>query len=555
MRSHLVPGLAGTIPLARSCGRLTGLAPSPWIALLVALACAIASGTAAARAAEARFEKDIQAFAAADKARPPVRGGILFVGSSVFREWTNVAAAMAPLPVSNRAFGGSRTSDQLDRFDQVVLPHAPRVVVYYCGSNDIKAGDDPAEIFARFSAFSDRLRRELPRTQLLYVSATRSPDRIPMWGRVDHYNALVRAHCIATPGHRFIDLNPALVDGDGKPRGDFYRDDKLHFHPHAYDAFADVIRPVVRAAWAEASLDEPRPGTAGGPPAVATTGTSNHGLLEVERHVAHGFATNNGVRIHYAHMGSGPLVVMIHGFPDCWLSWRHQMPALARTHEVVAIDQRGYNLSDQPRGAEAYDMARLVEDVAAVIRSRGRERAVVVGHDWGGAVAWSFAMARPAMTERLVVVNLPHPRGLRRELARNPEQQRHSAYARRFQEPGSHAALTPEGLAAWVKEPWARARYVEAFQRSSTEAMMAFYQRNYPREPYTEDSSPPVPVQCPVLQFHGLDDPYLLAAGLDRTWELVARPLTLVTLPGAGHWAHHDAHDIVTRSLVDWLHP
>jgi len=226
-------------------------------------------------AAEARFEKDIQVFVAADKARPPARGGILFVGSSVFREWTNVAVAMAPWPVVNRAFGGSRTGDQLDRFEQVVTPHAPRVVVYYCGSNDLKAGDEPEAIFARFKAFSDRLGRELPGTRLLYVTATRSPDRVPLWGRVDHYNALVRAHCTATPGHRFIDINPALVDARGTPRADLYRADNLHFHPHAYDVFASVIRPALEVAWNEANAAAPAPSN------VATEPSAN-GLLDIE---------------------------------------------------------------------------------------------------------------------------------------------------------------------------------------------------------------------------------------------------------------------------------
>ena len=498
-----------------------------------------------------RFESEIQAFMEADRKSPRQPGGILFVGSSIFREWTHVPTAMAPLPVLNRAFGGSKTHEQLDRFDQVVTPHGPRVVVYYCGSNDLKAGEDPQAIFGRFKAFSERLEQEFPHCFLIAVSSTRSPDRVPIWERVDQYNGLVRAHCAATPRHAFVDINPALVDAEGKPRLDLYRDDKLHLHPPAYEAFTKILRPVLENVWSEAKSGV-RPQD---PDVVSGVGTAPGALLDIERQVTHGFATNNGVRIHYATMGKGPLVVMIHGFPDCWLSWRHQMPALARTHEVVAIDQRGYNLSDQPVGAESYDMARLVEDVEAVIRSRGRDRAVVVGHDWGGAVGWSFAMARPAMTAGLVVVNLPHPRWLRRELARNPQQQRNSAYARSFQQPGSHRALTPEGLASWVKDPEERARYVEVFRRSSTEAMMACYQRNYPHEPYTEDTSAPTPVNCPVLVFHGLSDPYLLAAGLDRTWELVSQPLTLITVPGASHWAHHDAAERVTRAMVDWLKP
>ncbi|MFM7817742.1 MAG: alpha/beta fold hydrolase, partial [Verrucomicrobiota bacterium] len=325
-----------------------------------------------------RFESEIQAFVEADRKSPRQPGGILFVGSSIFREWTQVATAMAPLPVLNRAFGGSKTQDQLDRFDQVVTPHRPRIVVYYCGSNDLKAGDDPGAIFERFKSFSERLHRQSPDCHLIAVSSTRSPDRVPIWDRVDQYNGLVRAHCATTPRHTFVDLNPTLVDAEGRPRLDFFRDDKLHLHPAAYEAFAKVLRPVLQKVWSEAQSEAQPTGKEAN---MAT-------LLEIERQVTHGFATNNGVRIHYATMGTGPLVVMVHGFPDCWLSWRHQMPALARTHEVVAIDQRGYNRSDQPTGVESYDMARLVEDVEAVIRSRGRDRAVVVGHDWGGAVAW-----------------------------------------------------------------------------------------------------------------------------------------------------------------------
>jgi pimeloyl-ACP methyl ester carboxylesterase len=276
-------------------------------------------------------------------------------------------------------------------------------------------------------------------------------------------------------------------------------------------------------------------------------------LLEIERRVSHGFATNDGVRIHYVVLGQGPLIVMIHGFPDYWLTWRHMMDGLARDYETVAIDQRGYNLSDKPRGAERYDMAALVEDVAAVVHARGQERATIVGHDWGGAVAWNFAMKRPEMTEKLIILNLPHPRGIRRELARNPQQQKASAYARRFQLEGAHTNLTAEGLAFWVTDAKAKPRYVEAFQHSDFEAMLSYYQRNYPREPYVEDTSPIVKVQSPVLMIHGLKDTALLASGLNDNWEFVEKDFSLVTIPDAGHFVQQDAPDLVTRSLRSWL--
>lgn len=277
------------------------------------------------------------------------------------------------------------------------------------------------------------------------------------------------------------------------------------------------------------------------------------GMLEIERKVVHGYATNEQVRIHYARLGAGPLVVMIHGFPDFWLTWRAQMEELSQDHEVVAIDQRGYNLSDRPKGVEAYDMQHLVGDVAAVIRARGRERAIVVGHDWGGAVAWTLAMMRPELVEKLIILNLPHPRGLRHELATSPEQQKNSAYARQFQQEGAHTNLTPAGLTFWIKDAAVRARYVEAFQRSDFEAMLNYYKRNYPREPYTEDTSPVVKVRCPVLMIHGLKDTALGQAALNGNWMYVEKDFTLVTVPEADHWVQQDAAGFVSRTMGNWL--
>ena len=113
--------------------------------------------------------------------------------------------------------------------------------------------------------------------------------------------------------------------------------------------------------------------------------------------VSHEYADSNGVRIHYAKAGAGPLVVFVHGFPDFWYSWHHQMQGLSDEYSVVALDTRGYNESDKPDGVESYDMTLLVADVAAVIRNEGRESAIIVGHDWGGAVAWGLATTMPEL--------------------------------------------------------------------------------------------------------------------------------------------------------------
>ena len=269
--------------------------------------------------------------------------------------------------------------------------------------------------------------------------------------------------------------------------------------------------------------------------------------------VKHGFADSGGVKIHYATLGKGPLVVMIHGFPDYWYTWRHQMEALAGEHQVVAIDLRGYNKSDKPKGAASYDMKLLVGDVLAVVKHFKQKKATLVGHDWGGAIAWGVAMSAPEVCERLIILNLPHPRGLARELANNPQQQKNSAYARAFQLPGAHLVLSPKGLARWVKDPKARARYIEAFKRSDLEAMLHYYKANYPRRPYKENPAPIVPVKMPVLMFHGLDDTALLPGALNDTWKWLEQDLTLVTIPGAGHFVQQDAAAKVSRTMKMWL--
>ena len=267
----------------------------------------------------------------------------------------------------------------------------------------------------------------------------------------------------------------------------------------------------------------------------------------------HGFAESGDIKIHYVTMGEGPLVVMIHGFPDYWYTWRKQMPTLAKDYQVVAIDQRGYNKSGHPKGVENYSMEKLVADVKAVVEHFGREKATIVGHDWGGAVAWSFAMAHPKMTERLIILNLPHFNGMRRELANNPAQRKASAYARHFQTEQAVSQLTAEGLTFWVKEPQARAKYVEAFKRSSFEGMLNYYKANYPREPYEQPKEELPKVMCSVLMIHGLKDKALLAGALNNTWEWLEKDLTLVTLPDAGHFVQQDASDAVTRAIVSWL--
>lgn len=271
--------------------------------------------------------------------------------------------------------------------------------------------------------------------------------------------------------------------------------------------------------------------------------------------VTHHQVENDGVTIHYASVGEGPLVVMIHGWPDFWYTWHHQMAALSDAFRVVAMDTRGYNLSGAPTGDEPYRMEKLIADVAAVIADCGAPAATIVGHDWGGAIAWALGTFRPDLAERLVICNVPHFRGLARELATNPAQAEASAYARDFQQADSERALTVEKLLSVVgaQDGAVKALYAEALERSSFAAMMAYYRQNYPRPPYQAPADPVVPLKMPVLQFHGLNDWALLPGALDGTWRWIEQRWTLVTVPGAGHWVHHDAADLVSSTIRDWL--
>ena len=199
----------------------------------------------------AKYEPEFQAFAAADRANPPVREGILFAGSSIFRQWKTVGEQLAPLPVLHRDFGGSQTPDQLARFDQVVLPYAPRIIVYYCGSNDINAGRAPDAIAANFRSFVQRVHAALPGTRIFYASILRAPQKEERWNLVDEANRLIREFCAGDARLGFIDLNPAVFDAAGRPRLELYRDDRLHYLPPAYVEFARIIKPVLEQAWRE----------------------------------------------------------------------------------------------------------------------------------------------------------------------------------------------------------------------------------------------------------------------------------------------------------------
>jgi len=267
--------------------------------------------------------------------------------------------------------------------------------------------------------------------------------------------------------------------------------------------------------------------------------------------VEHGFAEDNGVKTHYVSLGQGPLVVLIHGIPEFWYSWRRQIqPLAAAGFRVIAVDQRGFNRSHKPTGQEAYATRHVVEDVAAVVRWEGYGQAHIVGHDSGALVAWLFATLHPEMTAKLTILSVPHPNAFAQELSANPAQHEASAYAREMQKKDARAAFRvgPVGV---LRDPLGWPLYLAADARTDHHAVTAFYRVNYPRPPYVINKALPK-VQAPTLVIHGRNDRFLLASGHERNgaWTQV-EPQTVML--DAGHFVHQEKPEVVNQALICWL--
>ena len=142
----------------------------------------------------------------------------------------------------------------------------------------------------------------------------------------------------------------------------------------------------------------------------------------------HEFVNVNGIRMHYVTMGNGPLIVFLHGFPEFWYSWRHQIPFFSKHFKVVVPDMRGYGETERPTKIDEYRIEKLVTDIVELIHSLGQEKATIVGHDWGGAIAWSIAMMAPGIVEKLIIMDAPHPAVFQKNAFRNYEQMKKSWY-------------------------------------------------------------------------------------------------------------------------------
>jgi len=165
--------------------------------------------------------------------------------------------------------------------------------------------------------------------------------------------------------------------------------------------------------------------------------------------IEHAYADINDINLHYVRSGNGPLIMFLHGFPEYWKMWEMQLEEFGRDHLAVAPDMRGYNLSSKPAEVSRYKQKYLMEDIRQLAQHLGYEKFILVAHDWGGAVAWTFAMFYPQYLEKLVIINAPHPVVFERELRENPEQRKASSYMLLFRRPEAEARLSADDY-AWL---------------------------------------------------------------------------------------------------------
>jgi pimeloyl-ACP methyl ester carboxylesterase len=275
----------------------------------------------------------------------------------------------------------------------------------------------------------------------------------------------------------------------------------------------------------------------------------------------HRAITTNGIRMHYVTQGNGPLLVLLHGFPEFWYSWRFQIPVLAERYTVVAPDLRGYNDTDKPRTGYTVDV--LLRDIVGLINGLGYEQAVIVGHDWGGVLAWLFAIRYPQMTVRLIGLNAPPPWTFTREI-RTFKQLRKSWYVLFFQLPWLPEYILGRNYAAAIARtlystavqksafpPDVLQRYRDAMSKPGALTAALNYYRNIFRAPISLSGNNAT-VSAPTLLIWGTQDVALdiaMTYGLEK-WVPAIR---VERIPDSGHWVQQEKPDLVNRLMLEFL--
>ena len=301
-------------------------------------------------------------------------------------------------------------------------------------------------------------------------------------------------------------------------------------------------------------------------PGTSASGTAEQQASELlGSDVREGYADIGDTRLHYVEAGDGPLIVLLHGFPEFWYGWRLQIqPLAAAGFRVVAPDLRGYNLSSRPKGVKAYDAGQLTADIRGLIHERGATSAMLVGHDWGGTVAWDLAMSHPELVDRLAILNAAHPRKLSQGL-HHPGQLRRSWYFFFFDLPDlpesivhandwhffrhflrdAHPAYTPEETD----------RYIEAWSQPGAATGMINYYRNSVRESPKKAEAALRPISAPTLVIWGERDRYLSPELAEPEHDDVPNLDRVERLPDVSHWVHHDGAERVNQLLIDFFAP
>lgn len=281
----------------------------------------------------------------------------------------------------------------------------------------------------------------------------------------------------------------------------------------------------------------------------------------------------NGIRLHVAELGTGPLVLLLHGFPEFWWSWRHQLPVLAAAgRRAVAVDLRGYGDSDKP--PRGYDLWTLSGDVAGLIRALGERQADLVGHDWGGILSWCTAALHPRMVRSVAVLAAAHPRAMGQALLRDSAQRSAARYLASFQAPWwpergltrDGAALVERILRAGSGSRWCASSEFTGVARRCREAMLIpaaahcalEYYRWVGRSQLRFDGrrlshAVDRKVRVPVLQLHGADDPYVLERTARRCARWAGESYRYEVLPGVGHFVQQEAPERTTALLTEFL--
>ena len=278
------------------------------------------------------------------------------------------------------------------------------------------------------------------------------------------------------------------------------------------------------------------------------------------------FISTNGIKLHCKVAGDGPLMILLHGFPEFWYSWRKQIPALSQHYKVVVPDMRGFNDSDKPEGIKSYSMQTLVDDVRGLITAFGEEKAIIVGHDWGGAVSWVLASYFPEAVDKLITLNIPVPAEMKKQIyGGNFKQIRKSWYILFFQIPWLPEWLMKRNLRntfertfkGWSFNPHAFTdadidQYVAAYQKPGVLNATINYYRASIRYAQRTDSKKAVKIEKPVLMIWGEND---RALGKELTYNTgnYCSDLDIKYIPNCSHWVQHEQPELVNQYILDFL--